>query len=382
MKNQTTTGILTEGASIQPLSRKGLRHMSRRRLLTLSLGVGVTLAGGIGGVAFWRHLSAPRVIQRLDEVASPVAWSPDGQRFVAGDASGNVTVWTRDGTRISRQQKLDQYAVSSLTWSPNGQYLTAGGDGFVHLWHAQSGLDLATYPRADRSLAWSPESTRIASGNESGEIQIWQAASGRVSLQVQAYNDVISPPIDSLAWSPDGLHLAAIGPEAGDAPALWDTTTGKATALPWSEGVVNRLYSAIRVIAWSPDGRSLAAGYAADRDIGRLVFWSLDESTRAWKHLRSVDAHVQTVNGLAWAPDSAHLASVGEDHTMHIWRASTGELLTTYTSDWSGGNLAWWGVTEGYALRAVAWSPDGQYLLTGDNVGQVLLWNVQRAEKR
>jgi WD40 repeat protein len=53
---------------------------------------------------------------------------------------------------------------------------------------------------------WSPNGTRIVSGDESGEVKVWDAATGAVVLGFRVPGAVYS-----VDWSPDGNYVIAGG---------------------------------------------------------------------------------------------------------------------------------------------------------------------------
>ena len=69
------------------------------------------------------------------------------------------------------------------------------------------------------------------------------------------------------------------------------------------------------------------------------------------------------VYALAWSPDGKWLASGGDDKTVHVWNASTGQTLVLFK-----------GHTD--VIWSVAWSPDGKELASSSQDGTVRIWQV------
>jgi WD40 repeat protein/tRNA A-37 threonylcarbamoyl transferase component Bud32 len=147
----------------------------------------------------------------------------------------------------------------------------------------------------------------------------------------------------AVAFSPDGARVASAG--ADRAVKVWDRwTLREARTLSGHTDQVTAL-------AFSPDGENLASG-------------SADGAVRVWhaasgKTLAAFQAHAGRVTGLAFDPAGRRLASAGA-----VERSS--RLLPT-------GELKIWEPTTGKALvrrgsldfmAAVAFSPDGKYLVT------------------
>ena len=132
-------------------------------------------------------------------------------------------------------------------------------------WDAKSGRRLLTYPghaAPVRAVAWSHDGTRIASASQDGTVQVWNAASGRLLL---TYRDHTAP-VWTVAWSPSGVCIAsATGNDSYEYPKetvqVWNAMTGqtlRSYPVPSSAGYVDGTLS----MAWSPDGTHLASGGA------------------------------------------------------------------------------------------------------------------------
>ncbi|MGW6931039.1 pentapeptide repeat-containing protein, partial [Lentzea sp. NPDC054927] len=73
--------------------------------------------------------------------------------------------------------------------------------------------------------------------------------------------------------------------------------------------------------------------------------------------------YVGAVNAVAWSPDNTRILTGGNDRTVRIWDATTGQLLHQLTEhdDW---------------VRAVAWSPDNTRILTGGDDNTARIWDA------
>lgn len=137
---------------------------------------------------------------------------------------------------------------------------------------------------------------------------------------------------------------------------LWARVGDPAGAVDAESGIAE-----VEAAAFSPDGRLIAAGA---KEGGVVGVWSLD-GRELWRRFHQ-DAPLREVEAVAWTADGAHVLSGGEDRTVRVWRARDGALVRT---------LRHAGSVEGLAV-----SRDGRRLATGDEAGQLYIWDVSRPD--
>jgi serine/threonine protein kinase len=109
-----------------------------------------------------------------------VAWSPDG-RHIALNRSPTFNAFDLNVCEATTGKPLPGEGLHrgiSAAWSPDSKRLVSTTDETVQIWDAFTGTNTFIYRGHSNYVnvvAWSPDGTRIASGDRSSMVHVWQA---------------------------------------------------------------------------------------------------------------------------------------------------------------------------------------------------------------
>ena len=310
-------------------------------------------------VATHQELGSPLYPGGSSDLLEAVAFSPDGKILATGSYDGYLQLWD-----VATQREIgagvtgDSGSVVSVAFSPDGEILATGTqDGTTQLWDAatlqQIGVPLTADSRRISSVAFSPDGKILATSSYAGTVRLWNVNAalndpiGTLAAGYTPVADEVTPAVDSVAFSPDGKIVATGGWD--DTARLWDLATQEQIGAPLA-GDTNWVSS----VAFSPDGKIVATG----SDDGTARLWNVVTHRQIGAPLAD---HAGEVSSVAFSPNGKILVTGRPNDTVQFWDVAThqeiGALRTLYGAD------------------AVAFSPDGQTLATGDGV-VVQLWNV------
>jgi hypothetical protein len=233
------------------------------------------------------HLTTTLTVPDSSEnLATAMAFSPDGTIVACGLIDGTVRLW--DLTGRSRATLLgspptgssNRWAASSVAFSPDGHTLASGGqDGTIRLWNLSDRAHPATLgsPLTKSSpiysVAFSPDGQTLASGGHDSTVRLWDLTDRTHPTPLGSALTGHTDTVDAVAFSPDG-HTLATGSDDRTV-RLWDLTD-RTHATPLGSALTGHT-DAVDAVAFSPDGHTLATG--SDDDTVRL--WDLTDRTHA-----------------------------------------------------------------------------------------------------
>ena len=320
------------------------------------------------------------------EVTS-VAYSPDGQYVLTGGMDNTARLWAAQSGQLIKVLKGHNNPVAKVAFSPDGQRmmtLESGAGVALRLWDKEGNpTDTLTDDFAPITAAiFANDSRHILTGHQNGEVRL-------ISLDDPGFPVVrnypgASRPISALAMDADGRVLAA----GKDRTARLYQADGALIKTLTGHG------DTINAAAFSPDGSRIATGCDAEQ----VILWG-----GAGQQLEKINRHRDKIKSTAFSPDGLYFASASEDGSIFIWDQNGKSQGKAKPFDFGVNDIAWspdskfllaGGAAKDAVLlnldgeivrrygghsstvRSVAFSPDGLHLLTGGNAQQVRVWST------
>lgn len=301
-------------------------------------------------------------------------FSPDGKLVATGGYDKLVMVWNPDDVHpVDIRRRLDgepgpkpNYVrlaghdgpVRSVSFSPNGQLVLSGGDdNTIRLWDIATGENVKTlrgHGSAVRACQFSPDGQWVLSGGQDQRVRLWNVA-GYQEVRVlhatvfEGHEDAVL----SARFSSDGRQIVTASRDR--TASLWDAASGQRLR-QFKEGHEFLATSAV----FFSDGRRLATG-AGDNSVR---IWDLTAGTQL-----AVLQPTGRIGTLAVSPDGDWLVTGAPGNEAKVWDAHSGQPIATLS-----GHVA--------EVSAVAFSPSGRLLATGDDRGRVRLWQRDNTPDR
>ncbi|KPH99459.1 WD-40 repeat-containing protein [Actinobacteria bacterium OK006] len=248
----------------------------------------------------------------------------------------------RPGAVVELTLTGHEWSIKSLAYSPDGTRLaTSSRDSTVRIWDTRTGecvIRLRRHVGPVYDVAYSPDGAHIATAGDDRTLCIWNADSGALRAELTGHTGQIW----SVFYSPDGAHIATAG---GDGTVrIWNARTND--CVHTLDGHKSSMYAA----ACSPDG--VLATVDSQQHI---LFWDLSTG----RVRTTFEGHTGHVQIIAFSPDNTQLIIVGNDGTTEVLDVSTGTVIHHLT----GG------------VGAVGYSPDGTRIATADSK-TVRIWDA------
>ena len=315
----------------------------------------------------------PELIVQTGHTAgiNSVAFSPDGKTIASGGSDETIKLWSVEtGLELrtltgNSKKEVSVGWVNSVEFSPDGAMLaTAGEDNAIKLWNVDSGQVmkmLAAHTDSVRSIAFSPNGKFLISGSDDGTTKLWNIETGR---EIKTFTGLPNDKVASVAFSPDGILIAATIGNREEKINLWSAETGQLMR------TIDLKFAIVNSIAFSPDGKTIAAG----GENNFITLWNIESGQETTRIKKSGNINNDIIS-IAFSPDGKMLAlgygktiSFGNNNdTVKLFDAENGQELKPLAGQLN-------------ILRSLTFSPDGRIIAAGSNK-TVTLWNAETGQE-
>ncbi len=320
-----------------------------------------------------------------------VAFSNDGRNVLTIGNDGFVKLWDTETTKELKSFSSKGYGpILSASLSPDNRYILSGGkaEESFYRWDVKEEkclkkLQWLTSPSYD--VAISHNGLYYLTGNDDKSARLWDTKAGNEVQQFIGHTGGIA----SVAFSKDDKKILT---GSFDTTAkLWDIDSGE--ELQTFRGHTSKVNS----VMFSHDGSFILTG-------------GWDKTARTWDAKTGIELHkfehFDVVTSVSLSPDDSIVLTGSMDGTIRIWDRIDGETIDNFRApnrkeiDTDAGELLIDLVNNVYKfpendietvknkikptynpIYSVAFSPDGNSVLTGEQSGIARLWDIEAGKQ-
>jgi WD40 repeat protein len=354
-----------EGANLRCWDDATGRLMLSLRMPRTATAVAVTPDGHIaaatdktGVVRFWDLESGQSLfVSPMGEgYIRALAFSPDARWLAACEDKGGVVLYDREQRhRLWRSVGHVNQALDLKFLGPE-EVVSAGRDGRVWLWSVggeRRATPLTAPTREYRALAIDARGRRVAAGDETGGVYLWDRATDQARLIFKAPDGV-----RRLAFDAEGRTLAVLtrDQKGSDRLVLWSDDGTQPRTLPSPERT-----TMLTDLVFDTSSRCVVSHFGGKLDRFDVARWRWEPGT---------PGHLDDARAVAYRPPLGdELVSAGDDGFLRFWNSATGRPRAARPA-------------HDAPIRSVAFSRDGRLCASAAQNGLVRIWQVDPWEKR
>lgn len=285
--------------------------------------------------------------------------------ILAGCATPKIQVNSAD---MAMEVKSKVPIVHVVNYSPDGNYVISGGwDNSLYLWDVKAGKKAGEFKGHTGivvDVCYSPDGRSIASASYDNTIRIWDIASKKEKKRISGLGGTPQ----NLACSPDGKYIVGfIHPQLSTTliSKFYDVQTGSLVR-EFTGFIDGGVPPAAKVGRFSPDGGTILM----KENQRNIVLKEVASGGEIWR------ASPGEARVLSFTRDGKHVLAVartGGIERFLLLDAATGREVRELDRT---GSLHGFSNSLYDQVRAIAVSPDGRSVISGDLGGRYRLWDL------
>ncbi len=288
--------------------------------------------------------------------------------------------------------------IKSVAFSPDGTKIVSGDrDGIIKLWDVETGKLIKTFTghySNVESISISSDGKKIASGDIHSVLKLWDVETGKEIWS----NEKHSGTILSIVFSTNDKQIISASDKS--TVIYWDTETGREIkeiggyftdypfATAFSPDNKKIITGKTRIKLWDVETckllrtfekRSFYHSLAYSSDGTKIISGDRDGIIKLWntetgKEIKTFTGHSGTIWSVVFSQDGTKIVSGSQDKTIKLWDIETGKEIKTFTGHFG-------------LVSVVAFSPDGTKIVSGSGSqpyyedGTIKLWNIDKLTK-
>jgi WD40 repeat protein len=290
--------------------------------------------------------------------------SSDGSLGISASSGGSLRLWSLQGQFDYQTVGSGMVDVLAMDFDLDGKRLLLGSVPPT-LRDVAIRKTVKTYPGFDGlispgAVAVSPDGRYVSAAGgffppkEVRSLLIWELESGKIACKLEGHHAFPR----GAAFSPDSRMLLAGSQDEGTSDLiLWDVESCQIIRRFKTDHDTTR-------IAFNADGSQAITGQGG---VPELALWDVATGRKIRSFVTDQYPEVAPILDVAFGPDD--LTVLGSSlENLYMWDIQSGEILRRYTGH-SGGP---WSLDI---------SPDGRYVVSASDTGEVILWNFATGEE-
>lgn len=254
-------------------------------------------------------LATPKLLSRDGVSISGIDFTQDGNQLLVFNRNPNEpstgTLWDVSSWTINSVTEFPDTTIVMGQFSANGTRALVRGLRHFYIWDLFSGAiqQSSEFNAQLTEVIFSPDESLIASADDEGNVQLWNAQTGEMLMSFSGSGEAIS----DLAFDEKMTRLSALGNGGWQ---VWNLITGTE--------LITRTENKYSV-ALSPDNTFGLVSLGR----GELSLWSLDAGVETQR----LESSLGNVSAKSWSNDGSMIWAGDLQGNIQAWAADTGDTL-------------------------------------------------------